>query len=85
VFDGKLELPPQTAEQSDILEIAREAFHAAAGLQNEWPRGIAFLVVHCEISEMMSADDASAIRIPVRADSIADSGDSGSSGPDDGA
>jgi hypothetical protein len=64
-FDVKLELPPLTAKHSDVLEIAREAFHAAAGLPNEWPRGISFLAVHCEMSEMMSADDASAIRIPV--------------------
>jgi hypothetical protein len=66
VFDGKLELPPRTAEHRDVLEIAREAFHAAAGLPNEWLRGIAFLAVHCRISEMMNADDASAIRIPVQ-------------------
>ncbi len=66
VFDSKLELPPQTAKHSDVLEIAREAFHAAAGLPHEWPRGIAFLAVHCEISKMMSADDASVIQIPVR-------------------
>ena len=65
-FDVKLELPPLTAKHSDVLEIARKAFHAAAGLPNEWPRGIAFLAVHREISEMMSADDASAIRIPFR-------------------
>jgi hypothetical protein len=67
-FDGKLELPSRTAEHGagDVLELAREAFHAAAGLPIEWPSGIAFLVVQCEILEMMSADDASAIRIPVR-------------------
>jgi hypothetical protein len=39
---------------------------AAAGLPNEWPSGIAFLAFYCEISEMMSADDANALRIPVR-------------------
>jgi hypothetical protein len=67
-FDGKLELPTRTAQHSDVLEMAREAFHAAAGLPspNKWPRGMAFLAVHCEISEMMSADNASAIRIPLR-------------------
>ncbi len=31
MFDGKLELPTRTAKHSDVLEIAREAFHAAAG------------------------------------------------------
>jgi hypothetical protein len=38
----------------------------ARGLLNEWPRCIAFLAVHCKISEMMNADDASAIRNPFR-------------------
>jgi hypothetical protein len=65
-FHGKLKLPPRTAEHGNVLEIAREAFHAAAGLPNRWPCGMAFFVVHCDISEMMSADDGSAIQIPVR-------------------
>jgi hypothetical protein len=47
VFNSKLELPPQTAKHSNVLEIAREASHAAAGLPNEWSRCIAFLVVQC--------------------------------------
>ena len=36
-FDGKLELPPRTAQHSNVLKMAREAFHAAAGFPNEWP------------------------------------------------
>jgi hypothetical protein len=55
-FHGKLKLPPLTAEHGDVLEMAREAFHAAAGLPNKWPCGMAFFVVHCEFSEMMSAE-----------------------------
>jgi hypothetical protein len=66
VLDGKLELPSRAAEHSDVLEIAREAFHAVAGLPNEWPRSITFLAVHCKISRMMNTDDVSAIRIPVQ-------------------
>jgi hypothetical protein len=51
VFEVKLELPPLTAEHSDVLEIAREALQAFRT---------------SEISEMMSADYARAIRILVR-------------------
>jgi hypothetical protein len=68
-FNSKLELPPLTAKHSNVLEMTRKGFHAAAaaaGLLNEWPHCIAFLVVHCEISEMMSVDNASLIWIPVQ-------------------
>jgi hypothetical protein len=65
-FDGSLQLPPRTAENSDIMQMAREAFNAAAGPRNAWPRSIAFLAVHCEIAKLMSADAAHAVRIPVR-------------------
>jgi hypothetical protein len=59
-FDGNLKLQPRTAEHKDVLEMAREAFHAAAGLPIEWPCCIAFLAAHCEIAEMMGAADATA-------------------------
>jgi hypothetical protein len=67
-FHGTLELPSRAAEHSDILQMATEAFYAAAGLPKEWPRDITFLAVHCEIAEVMCADPARAraIRIPVR-------------------
>jgi hypothetical protein len=61
---GTLELPALTAKHSDVLEMEREAFHAAAGLLNEWSRSITFIAVQCE--EVMSADDANVIWIPVR-------------------
>jgi hypothetical protein len=31
-----------------------------------WPCGITFLLVHCEITELMSADAVQSVRIPVR-------------------
>jgi len=67
-FHGTLELPSRAAEHSDILQMATEAFYAAAGLPKEWPRDITFLAVHCEIAEVMCADPARAraIRIPIR-------------------
>jgi hypothetical protein len=67
-FHGTLELPSRTAEHSDVLQMATEAFYAAAGLPKEWPRDITFLAVHCEIAEVMCADPARAraIRIPIR-------------------
>jgi hypothetical protein len=65
-FDGNLKLPSRTNEHNNVLEMAREAFHAAAALPNEWFRGIALLTVHCEIVEVMSTADATAILIPVR-------------------
>jgi hypothetical protein len=65
-FHCTLKLPPLTAEHSDVLQMATEAFYAAAGLPKEWPRGIAFLAVHCEITDLMSADAAHAVRVPVR-------------------
>jgi hypothetical protein len=43
-----------------------EAFHAAAGLLHERSRSIAFLFVHCEIVEVMSTANTTAIQIPVR-------------------
>jgi hypothetical protein len=64
-FDGSLQLPPRTAEHSDIQQMAREAFHSAAGLPNEWLRCISFLAVHCEIADLMNADAALAVQIPV--------------------
>ena len=39
---------------------------SAAGPRDAWPRGITFISVHCEITELMSADAAHAVRIPVR-------------------
>jgi hypothetical protein len=65
-FRGSLEVQPRSAEDGDFLRMTRGAFHAAAGSQDAWPRGIAFLAVHCEIQELMSADPAHAVRIPVR-------------------
>jgi hypothetical protein len=65
-FHSTLKLPPLTAEHSDVLQMATEAFYAAAGLPKEWPRSIAFLAVHYEITELMSADAAHAVRVPVR-------------------
>jgi hypothetical protein len=35
-FDSNLELPPQTAQHNDVLKMARETFHAATGLPNEY-------------------------------------------------
>ena len=55
MFTGSLEVPPRTAADCDILQMAREAFNAAD-----------FLAVHCNIEEFMSADDASGVRIGVR-------------------
>jgi hypothetical protein len=46
--------------------MATEAFYAAAGLPKEWPRGITFIAVHCEFTDLMSADAAHAVRVPVR-------------------
>ena len=66
MFNGLLEVPPRTAEDCDILQMAREAFNAAAGLPDARPRGLKFLAVHCDIAELMSADDASGVRIGVR-------------------
>jgi hypothetical protein len=43
-----------------------EALHAATGPRDAWPRGIAFLAVHCEIQELMNADPVHAVLIPVR-------------------
>jgi hypothetical protein len=66
-FQGTLELPSREAEHRDILQLATGAFYAAAGLPNEWPRGITFLAVQCEIAELMCADPSleRAIQIPV--------------------
>jgi hypothetical protein len=47
-FRGLLEVPPRSAEDGDFLRMTSGAFHAAAGPQDAWPRGIAFLAVHCE-------------------------------------
>jgi hypothetical protein len=58
-------MPPRTAEHSDVLQMATEAFYAAAGLPKKWPRCIAFLAVHCEITELMSADAARAVCVLV--------------------
>ena len=66
-FHGTLELPSRAdGRGDDVLQIATEAFYAAAGVQNDWPSGIAFLTVHCEITELMCADEAHAVRMPVR-------------------
>jgi hypothetical protein len=65
-FSGKLEVPPRAADDGDFLRMAREAFHAAAGPRDAWPRGITFISVHCDITELMSADAAHAIKILVR-------------------
>ncbi len=67
-FHCTLELPSRAAAHIDILQMATEAFYAAAGLPNEWPSGITFLAVHCKIAELMCTDPARAraIRIPVR-------------------
>jgi hypothetical protein len=46
-FFGSLAVPSQTAADGDVLQIAREAFNAAAGLRDSWPSGIKFLTVHC--------------------------------------
>jgi len=66
MFTGSLEVPPRTAEDCDILQLAREAFNAAARLPDARPSGLNFLAVHCEIAELMSADDANGVRIGVR-------------------
>ena len=66
MFNGSLEVPPRTSEDFDILQMAREAFNAAAGLLDARPSGLKFLAVHCDIAELMSADDASGVRIGVR-------------------
>jgi hypothetical protein len=63
-LSASLEVPPQSAEDEDFLRMTSKAFHAAAGPKDVWPRGIAFLAVHCEIQELMSADPAHAVRIP---------------------
>jgi hypothetical protein len=63
-LSASLEVPPQSAEDGDFLQMTSEAFHAAAGPKDMWSRGIAFLAVHCEIQELMSADPAHAVRIP---------------------
>ena len=66
-FHGTLELPSRAdGRGDDVLQIATEAFYAAAGVQNDWPSGIAFLTVHCDITELMCADEAHAVRMPVR-------------------
>ena len=57
MFHGSLALPPRTAEDSDILQMAREAFNAAAGLPNTRPSGIKFFAVHCDISELVTAPE----------------------------
>jgi hypothetical protein len=65
-FDSWLKLPSLTAGHSqlgEVLQMAREAFHAAAGILNEWPHVMTFLAVHCKCVELMSADTARAISL----------------------
>lgn len=66
VFEGKITLPPQTSEDEDIPHMAREAFHAAAGLPHARPSGIKFLAVHCDITELLTADPAHERRVLIR-------------------
>ena len=56
---------PWTAKDSEFLKMSRDAFHAARGPRGAWPRGITFLAVHCEITELICADAAHAVRMPV--------------------
>ena len=65
-FNGSLVLPPRTAEDSDILQMAREAFNAAAGLPNARPSGINFLAVHCDITGLATADAAQEAKVYIR-------------------
>jgi hypothetical protein len=65
-FSRKLEVPPRTADDCNFLQRASEAFYAAAGHRDAWPRCITFISVHCEITELMSAYAANAVLIPVR-------------------
>jgi hypothetical protein len=44
-FSGKLEVPAQTANDCDFLQMAGKAFLAATGPRDAWPRGI-FLAEH---------------------------------------
>jgi hypothetical protein len=57
-FRGKLEVPPLTADDCYFLQMAREAFHAAAGPLDAWPHCITFISVHCKNTELMSTDAA---------------------------
>ena len=66
MFKGSLEVPPRTAEDCDIVQMAKEAFIAAARLPDERPSGLTFLAVHCDIKEWVSADNASGVQIEVR-------------------
>ena len=58
-FDRLLKLPPQdTAADFDFVKLARDSFVAMAGRQEQWPRGIKFLCVHCDAYSLMATDDA---------------------------
>jgi hypothetical protein len=66
MFTGKLILPPRTAENDDILQMATEAFNEVAGPPDARPDGLTFLAVQCNFSGLQHVDPEKRVRFPCR-------------------
>ena len=66
-FDGSLTVQPKTpSDCKDFLERARDAFLESAGTSDDWPSGIKFLLVMCDIAALVGADEAHEVDVDVK-------------------
>jgi hypothetical protein len=66
-FDGSLTVQPKNpSDCKDFLERARDAFLESAGISDDWPSGIRFLLVVCDITAVADADEAREVEVEVK-------------------